>query len=248
MAVLLNPPFDPRILNIGSHTGAPRLTRGWLTHAPNDAQGAARTMIGRINFLYNPPAIDVSHSISVDMLGGSNVTDPNNNTQTGNVVGIGDISVQLLFDRTYEMWDSSKKNTNAGRFGMYADVLAFYHFVGMTGPIAATNASSGLWGFDYPISDVTQFWATQYPIQPATPTPAYLYIGNRLKYYGAVSGLSVTYSHWSQDMVPMRGAVTLGMQLQADPNKSPQVKIGTAPTPSGVTNNPLVPTNPLSPN
>jgi hypothetical protein len=224
MAQTLNPPFDPRILNIGNPAQSGRLKRGWITHAPLDGQGSKRGFIGRVNFLYNPSAVNVSHPVSVDFAAGAGTKDPNDVSQVGNVVGIGSLSVQLLYDRTYELWDGSKRNTPAGKFGMYADVLAFYHFLGMT---SVTEADPPVpWTREGYFGTESAFWATQYPITPATLTLAYLYIGDKLKYYGAVNGLEVTYTHWSKDMIPMRGAVTISMQLQADPNKSPKVQVG----------------------
>jgi len=220
----LNPKFDARMLTIGSPSAnTKKLHRGYFIHSATNGDGSpfGGTVRGRINFLYNPSSISVSHSVDAT-LAYTNETSADFSKSIGehlgSVVGIGNVAIPLLFDRTYELWDSSQKQTLAGQLGVYADVLAFYHFLGLTG--VRVNAASGVdqWldilvGGD---GTTTQIWANMYPSNPMFPTFCYAYIGNRLKYYGQITGLDVTYTHWNHQMVPMRCAVNVSMDLLVD--------------------------------
>ena len=72
--------------------------------------------------------------------------------------------------------------------------------------------------------------------------PAYLYLGQRntnLNYYGYISEWDVTYTHWTQWMVPMRCVIDISFTMLPPPPPKTKSTTGStgagfAPTPSGV--------------
>lgn len=186
----LNPPFDVRLTSTGGANPAMKnrpLKRGRVIRAA--------TTPYQVNFMFNPSVLGVTFAID------DSNPDPTK-TDTGqfggaqaNLPGQGQISVDLLFDRTYEVWE--RKNTIAAKFGVHADVLAFYAFLGMIQP-----------GFN-----VSTSWEDLYPTSQIIRSDSFLYIGDRLKYYGYITSLSVQYVHWSYDMVPTRAALSLGYNV-----------------------------------
>jgi hypothetical protein len=193
-AKYLNPPFDPRILRIGAPgLGSKKLKRGRLVNAVKDKSSGRKH---GVNFLYNPVAVSASHNMSMDVVNSPGLQQSTSaDTQMGQLPNIGSVSVDLLYDRTYELWDRSKRKTLAGRFGMYADVLAFYFLLGITekgtsfsGNATTADAGLGSGGLE---------WQSLYPTSFIDPTNRmYLYIGDKMRFYGTITDLSITYSHW----------------------------------------------------
>lgn len=213
----LNKPFDPRMLRIGVPGKTNVLTRGHIRHAPDNVP-----CFGRVGFLFNPSSITVQHTIDPtqvpdDVTGGKSASI---GETLGPGVGIGNLSIPLLFDRTYEVWHR-KPNYEPSQYGVYHDVSAFYHLIGLTSP----NQSGVV---EELVTGTRTTWASTYPI--ATPRPTFVYaqigvtgndakgISSGLKYYGQITGLDVTYTHWSADMIPMRCSVNVGLMLMTDPN------------------------------
>lgn len=182
----LNPPFDNRMRRIGSplnQTG--RMKRGWIQNSIGTE---------RVNFLFNPAAIDISSALDVEHTQSplqkseadvTNVSYPSTGSGTG---------VSLLYDRTYELFSSPRNAANvtsAATFGAWADVMAWYKFVNMYQELPTT------W------TDITF-------TQPLNYIPSYLFIGPYLYVYGVVSSLSTTITHWTQEMIPQRAKVDVG--------------------------------------
>lgn len=202
----LNEPFSDKMLVIGS--GKEKLQRGHIRHAPDNIP-----CFGRVGFLFNPSSINVNHSIDPGLVDDSASGGQNQalGVTLGNTVGIGDVTLSLLFDRTYEVWNR-RPGSQASKFGVYHDVACFYDMIGLTGAKTTSNLlTQTLLG-----GGITE--AAVYPVSPARPTRVYANIGSSLKYYGQITGLNVTYTHWSWDMVPMRCAVDVGIMLLSDPN------------------------------
>lgn len=219
----LNPPFDPRILRIGAPgRGAKKLKRGRLVNAIKDANTGRKH---GVNFLYNPVAVSASHNLSMDVVTTPGMQQSTSaSTQMGQLPNIGSVSVDLLYDRTYELWDRSKQHTLAGRFGMYADVLAFYYLLGITdkGASYGGNAATA----DAGMGSVGVAWQSLYPTSYIDPTNRmYLYIGDKMRFYGTVTDLSITYSHWNEKMIPMRGQISIAMSFQTDAASAKTVKV-----------------------
>lgn len=216
----LNPPFDPRILKIGAPgLGSNKLQRGRIVEATADDMTGTKH---GVHFLYNPVAITATHNVSNQIVNGANLGQTGTATgQMGTLVNIGGTSVDLLYDRTYELWDSSKRHTLAGRFGVYADVLAYYYLLGITGSGETTNENATVANMQQALGltdTSTHVWQSLYPQRPISGKRLmYLYIGDKMRFYGIVTGFSVTYSHWNYAMIPSRCQVSLSLQFQEDP-------------------------------
>lgn len=188
----LNPPFDPRMRRIGSPLNlTSKIQRGWIQTSEEETDQY------RINFLFNPSQLDLVHSIDPNntrldaQTPPDDVTDPYY-TSTGSSTG-----VKLLYDRTYELFSSPKDPANqsfANKYGVWADVAAWYVFTGM-------------------LPDMPTDWTDSLITQPAQMRRAFLFVGPNLVYYGWVTGVNVTYSHWTQNMIPQRCSVDVGFQI-----------------------------------
>lgn len=179
----LNPPFDARMRHIGNPTHkAQRMQRGWVQSEDSK----------RVNFLFNPTQLDVSASVNMDVA--QNPDDhPSGDVTSPSYAGLGmSTNVTLLYDRTYEM--VSPGNSLAHRFGVWADVAAWYVFFGM-------------------LPGMPNGWKGSIIKNPMMVTTGYLFLGPRIVYYGLFNSISVTYSHFSQEMIPVRCAVNVGIDL-----------------------------------
>lgn len=192
----LNPPFDPRMRRIGSPLNqADKIKRGWI----QDKEGTKR-----VNFLFNPSSQDLSHStdpsvvLEEDRPADDTALDPDYASTASST------SVKLLYDRTYEMFSPPKggKIGFANKYGVWADVAAWYTYLKMIP--------------EYPTS-----WEDSMLTQPMSKFFSYLFVGPTMCYYGYVTGMSVTYSHWSQNMVPVRCAVDIGFQIMPFSGRAP---------------------------
>jgi hypothetical protein len=120
------------------------------------------------------------------------------------------VGFSLLFDRTYETWDRKYNGHRAGELGVYDDVLALYHIVGITAPATwrLREVTSG--------RSKKGHMATMV-VSAMVYTPVWVYFGGPLKYYGVISSLGITYSHWTQNMIPSRCGVDISMSLLPKP-------------------------------
>lgn len=224
---ILNPPFDHRMRMIGSPSQNPGgIKRGWIQTA-NDASGNAQGPNGkcRINFLFNPSTLVANHSISPTQPS-LQQTKSNENRVPGDIpfyASTGSsIGFSLLFDRTYDLWTKrGVKPTLASTFGVAADVAAFYYYFGMI----PQPAEAALYGPSH-ISEpgdpappvLIQKWSNLSPSRPPAYFGSYIYIGDKLTYYGVCTSFNVTYTHWNHEMVPMRCSIDLSWQLLVDPS------------------------------
>jgi hypothetical protein len=195
----LNPPFDPRMRRVGSPLNlTSQIKRGWI-QTEDGTQ--------RVNFLFNPAAIDISATVNSDTKqdlqapDSEDILDPDY-VSTGSSTG-----VSLLYDRTYELFSVSpgylspdgRPTTNpANYFGVYADLAAWYYLLKMLPEIPTT-------------------WQHTIFTQPMHQLPMYLFVGPNLYFYGFVNALSATITHWSQDMVPMRAKLDVGFTILPKP-------------------------------
>jgi hypothetical protein len=124
------------------------------------------------------------------------------------------VGFSLLFDRTYEMWDSNYTDTIPGVFGVRADVEAFYNLMGINQPVSQSKSAivgkTDLPGIPTGIADVV--------VQgPMRMVPSLLSFGNHstgtLEYFGYISNFDVTYTHFTQKMVPVRCAINVGFTV-----------------------------------
>lgn len=225
--VVENPPFHPNILNLygrkfGSASAGGSSTDTVLGNANSELYRglmATRTQPGsnqqfRIKFLYNPATISESRSLDLNNnvlpSYARNPDDPGQYKTGLNAT----VNFSLLFDRTYELWDSSYIGTDANTYGVLADVNALYNMLNINQQTVQTPAqlSSGSFQATGKYSLVVQGTMAAVPLD--------LYFGYRsagsLKYFGYVNQFDVTWTHFSQKMVPMRCAVNIGFSLMSD--------------------------------
>lgn len=230
-----NPPFHPNILNIGSNStqglssiydvptppssiklgkgfnSGGNLQRGRLITDPtqNTINGTVSgNVIYQVNFLYNPSTINEARA--VDLNSGTLpsayrvIGDP-----TQYLTGLNTtISFSLLFDRTFELWDSSYANTDQGNYGVRVDVEALYNLLGINYGTSTAAITGGV------VSPTGGNQASNVTVQgPMTIAPCHLYFGGTnqwsLNYYGFVSSFNVTWTHFTSTMVPQRCAVDI---------------------------------------
>lgn len=191
----LNPPFDPRMRRIGSPLNqGGGIKRGWIQTEEDNL---------RVDFLFNPSELSIAHTPIEDFRTADQMP-------PSDVLGISYASmgsatnVKLLYDRSYELFGPGVNGGKgfANRFGVYADVAAWYVLLGML-PEMPTN------------------WETSIITDPPQPKMAYLFVGPKMAYYGRLAGANVTYSHWTQSMIPARCAVDIAFELLPHSGSAP---------------------------
>ena len=161
-----------------------------------------------MNFLYNPSTIQESRGLDTNNgvlpSWARNPDDPGRYNTSLNTA----INFSLLFDRTYELWDAKYRHTLGGVFGVRADVEAFYNLMGINSFVSQSKSAivgkTDIPGDFQGQADVV----VQGPMQMI---PSYLSFGyhssGSLEYFGYISSFNVTYTHFTQKMVPVRCAV-----------------------------------------
>lgn len=222
-----NPPFHPNILNLyGRKNGVTNgptsdTTRGQVNSELYRGLMVSRAATGgtatqyKVNFLYNPSTINEMRTLDLnnDVLPqfARNPDDPGKYA-TGMNTAIG---FNLLFDRTYELWDISYYGTDAGTYGVMVDVNAFYNMLGINQQVSVTPPQAV--GGSVPFTPTTYNQIVQGSM---SAVPLDLYFGYKapgaLKYFGFVNQLNITYTHFTQKMVPQRCAIQVGFQVMSD--------------------------------
>jgi hypothetical protein len=199
-----NGPFDPRITSrplLQKVGGAKTLTRGFIIQ-----EKPVKGVRYRCNFLYNPSVLDFDHSIDDNYLSDQNSQNKDDVTAGHLLTPLQQsVSVSLLFDRHYELWDPSKLFGDAltwvPTYGVAYDVLSLYKITNIAAGYDATaqQTSEGHFGFG--------------PVGPMTSVNVFLILGTSLTYYGKITSIRGQYSHWTQQMIPSRCTVTVSMSL-----------------------------------
>lgn len=180
----LNPPFDPRMRQIGNPLhNSKGMKRGWVQTDTDNL---------RVNFLFNPSQFDLQHGVNTDLARNDDFA-PAEDVMSVDYVSMGSsASIKLLYDRTYELLGNG--NDFAARYGVWADVAAWYVLLGM-------------------LPEMPSDWRDSLISSPATIKTVYLFLGLRMVYYGWLTGINVTYTHWNQQMIPVRCSVDLSFEL-----------------------------------
>lgn len=214
-SVFENPKFDSRILAIptrqvvagGVGNKDTSLTRGQIiTQDPREG------IQYKVNFLYNPSTITESRSVDVSqqvLPDYARVPGDPGQYKTGLNTTVG---FSLLFDRTFELWDSKYLNTDVGQYGCLMDVNAFYNLLNINQKQQHTYQSG-------PVEKFSKQTYTMIVQGNMSVVPCNVYFGTTapgtLQYFGYISSLTVTYTHFSQLMIPMRCAVDVGFTSMA---------------------------------
>jgi hypothetical protein len=172
-SLVVNPAFDKRILRLSQlqGTGTSAFQRGYLLTATrrNPSVAGRNAKRYRVNFLYNPSDITVSHSVQLDNNATALPQELRSDADVGQVLGVtgSSLSFSLLFDRTYECANTGIWNRPEAAMGCYADVVTIYGLVGISEPTLTPSATQIPYapGQGPPNSGVT----TQGPVS-TTPT------------------------------------------------------------------------------
>lgn len=200
----IQPAFDPRIYTMPFGLSSSEL--GSTLHRGKIQQAVRITGMkdwNSVNFLYNPSQVAASYALASTDQVAAQLYPQQGDTSTIRLPLNQSVSFSLLFDRTYELWDESKKSTPAGTYGVMVDVWAMQQLVGMNADPAKVTKTGA--------SNSTSLGSSGLMMT----TFCWFYFGGResLTYFGSIQAFDVTYTHWTQLMVPMRCAMNVTVQL-----------------------------------
>jgi hypothetical protein len=219
-----NPPFDPRIRLIpgvassdtGSEGGS-TLFRGRI-----ETRDKVNGYFRRLNFLYNPSGVQWTGSVDTNTIGDAAVMDPNDSSQFIMPMSQS-VGFSLMFDRTYETWVYDA-NIETSRLGVVADIKHFYAMLGILGDPTAylpanvhTQGDPASWGTALVASLKNSVDVST--IDDASPTSFMQYVqvrvilGKHVSYYGVINSATVSYTHFTQRMIPNRCSLEISMTL-----------------------------------
>lgn len=211
------------------------LARGFIVQAASQAQ-ADGALYG-CAFLFNPSIVTLQHGLDSNATA---LTLPQYRRQAADtgvyLVGLAStLDVSLFFDRTYEVNTAATSNGAYSHYGplgflpetqyeasqilvnddprlvgVLADIRALYRVVGMTDPIPGVQ-----WTNDSNQS------VTATITGPMQQMPCYMMLAANMLdnvpyWYGYIDSLGITYTHFTQAMVPMRAQVDIEMTLLPD--------------------------------
>lgn len=250
-------PFDKRITSItlpGS-SSSQKLARGRMKQASN-MPGYSTPFV--VNFLYNPSTVEATYYVQSSGAGLAMLF-PNPGDASDLAVPINQsVSWTIMYDRTYELnsgaYDTSGNVVSGSTaqptpegvtadptvYGVWADIAQFQFFTGMMLTAGQAQGQNGVTsGVQTPASQTVNFAGSQGFMMMV---PCYVYFGggiqSNINYYGYISEWDVTYTHWTQWMVPMRCVVDISFTMLPPPAKKTSTTgstgAGFAPTPTGV--------------
>lgn len=244
-ALVTQPPFASQIRTVPSPLGVNiPLQRGYMIWSQQNFLGYTGGPIGDgrdiINFLFNPSTVNTDYNVANASLQAAMMyTVPGD---SGNLLAPllqQTVSWQLYFDRTYELnyGGNSGQVNDPAVIGVQADI---YQFMQFTGILATLNNSGAKTIQGYGGNAVGS--ASNGSANPVTTggvmmmVPCYVFFGNalaqidgnannwniaavasQLAYYGFISEWSVTYTHWTAAMVPIRASITINFTMLPNP-------------------------------
>lgn len=197
------------------------LRRGYMVwdtqpHPPK-GYSTADAKTAAVQFLYNPSEISASYAIQFF---GAQIQFPNVNDTATLRTGLSQtVNFTLLFDRTYAFWDNAAGDL--AQIGVDVDVRQMRQFTGMF--IQSQNQAQASGGANAALSQGIMGRIDSYVVFSGS-------IKNGLVYYGFIDSWDVTYTHFSNKMIPMRCSVDVSFTLLPPPSQSNN-KPGTVPTP-----------------
>lgn len=217
-----NPPPDPRlnsILTRGAQSGFPQLRQGlmqqsaaWYKATGQNGNGDLATVMAaqpypfRLNFNYNPSDITVTYALDPNITMPSQLT-PSQLAATMIMPGQTQYAFNLLFDRAYECWDGGQLGlSNIRDYGVYIDIAFFERVTGVTvsdGNGGATRQNM----IPVPVVVLSGGGTETTAGDPSSMTP---YLG--LGFVGYVTSATVTYTHFTSRMIPVRCSLSVTMQ------------------------------------
>jgi hypothetical protein len=243
--------FDKRIQSI-TLPGSPssqKFSRGRMAQA-NNMPGYSTPFF--INFLYNPSTVEATYEVQSSGAALSMLF-PNPNDASDLAVPLNQqVNWTVMYDRTYEL--NAGSYSNSGQiiggsqavptpdgvtadptvYGVWADVFQFQFFTGMM--LTATQGGGNTSATGVTVGNFAGSQGFQMMV------PAYVYFGggiqSNIRYYGYISEWDVTFTHWTQWMVPMRAVIDISFTMLPPPPRKTSTTgstgAGWAPTPSGI--------------
>jgi hypothetical protein len=225
------PQFDQRIRRLAQPfgTGTTPIQRGYMVWDPSvpwvpPYGGSAQTFTNapKVLFLYNPSTIEASYTISQTSFMSSLLYPVTTLSVTPRVMLQQQVGFTIMFDRTYEM-NSGDQTALMQQYGVELDVLAMKQFTGMFASLDNTTGNSG--------SNPTTGSSGNQGANPITNPSgimqgvmqvAYSYVefspGSGIQYYGYVDEWDVQYTHFNQNMIPMRCVIDVSFTLMPPPS------------------------------
>lgn len=221
----INPKVDPRLNSILAKRNSP-LQLGIIQQTDDILQpgsGSPQKYPYACRFMFNPNVINVSYSVAEGVTPPSQLT-ADQLAATAIYPGQTAIGFSLLFDRTYEVaYGPSQYNPrDLTKIGVYRDIAALEAVVGARYSVGGTPASGG--STDLEVEKGAA--ANAAPGTSASLTgnmlmiPVYLIFGGGrigggnagMSFVGMISSMNVSYTLFSQNMVPMRAVVDISVQ------------------------------------
>lgn len=192
-----------------------------------------------VDFLFNPTTVSASYDIDASDVSSSLLYRTPGDTAQPVFAMNQSVSLSLYYDRTFELWGSYDSSGNprakptgttgstgggigstydlmdASVYGVEVDILAFKQITGQMAGATATAAGAGP-GYSPGISQQGVM----------TIIPSWMFIGSSaggggLSYYGYVSSVSVTVTHFTQWMIPQRCIIDVSFALLVPPTNEP---------------------------
>lgn len=199
---------DPRLNSILSKTNSP-LRLGLIQQTDDVAAANGQLWPYATRFMFNPAVINVTYNVATGVL-------PPNQLTTDQVAAAGiypgatSIGFSLFFDRTYEVaYGPGQRNpTDLRKIGVYHDIHSLENVVGVSNKGSYTGDQ--IVGADgKPTGKPEDLLGNMLMI------PVYVIFGGGagvgLAYVGFLTSMNVTYTLFSQNMVPTRATVDLQM-------------------------------------
>jgi hypothetical protein len=167
-------------------------------------------------FQYNPSSFEASYELQNTTVNATQMYQITSGEAALTVPMMQQVEFTLLFDRTFDLWGSvgNEGSSALTALGVDADVLALKQYTGMF--MTASNAAAASASFSNAVPAVGQL--SQGLMQPML---GYLYFSSTPNYgsfyYGYVDSWDVTYTHFTQDMVPMRCSCDVSFTLWPPP-------------------------------
>lgn len=220
-----NPAFDARTGSRGAVdskgnfilSSRKKLRRGYIMSADKGTNGKRYLL----NFQYNPTSFAHSASLQADIpaLGADSGGTDQGSNWTAFVANSGQaVDFSLLFDRTYETWSYDSKKVSSVQ-GVLGDIKLLYAMLGLY--YTEDNFAEG-GGGDVRAPDIN---TTLSPTGVLTAKPVWVSFGQHMQYYGIISSLNVTFTHFTQTMTPVRAAVNLSLSVLPRTAESPTVAL-----------------------
>lgn len=234
------PGFDQRITKLSSpvgNSGVTKLQRGYMvwdqsqSFPPGYDKGGGPAVV---LFLYNPSSIQTSYQIQTSAANAATMYPLSSDSAQLRVPLSQQVEFTILFDRTFELWGSvgQAKNSDVQKIGVDVDVRAMRQFCGMYSGTKA-GALPGNAGAGQAVG--TAGGLTQGIMEMVLGYVFFAAKGQGLSYYGYCDSWEVTYTHFTQEMIPMRCSVNISFTLLPPPAQqtTPSGNINTTSTTAG---------------